>query len=113
MVTYWTWYSVSLTHVVIATHAVIGAWVLGQAEADPLKRLPPEARVRLFGALFLLTIGCLALVTLTWLALRAGRRHLRRLNDSAPPRRLTVQPDDWASKPLAPRPPARPDAGEE
>ncbi|NLX54289.1 MAG: hypothetical protein GXY58_04165 [Planctomycetaceae bacterium] len=97
----------------IVTHAVIGAWVLGQAEADPLKHLSPEARARLFGSLFLLTIGCLALVILTWLALRAGRRHLRRLNDSAPLSRSTMQPDDWASKPLAPRPPARPDAGEE
>jgi len=104
---------VSPALVVIVTHAVIGAWVLGQAEADPLKHLSPEARARLFGSLFLLTIGCLALVILTWLALRAGRRHLRRLNDSAPLSRSTMQPDDWASKPLAPRPPARPDAGEE
>jgi len=87
--------------------------LVAQAHGDAPVRLPPEARARLFGALFLLAIGCVAFVTLTWMALRIGRRNLRRLENSAPPRWSNPHLDDWAQKPLAEKPPARREADEE
>lgn len=87
--------------------------LLGQASGNRFMRLPPAARARLLGALFLLAIGGIALVTLTWLALRIGRRNLRRLENSSPPRWSPVHADDWAKKPLAAKPPARLDADDE
>jgi hypothetical protein len=68
---------------------------------------------KIIGALILLTIGGVALVMLAWLALRVGRRNLRRLEDRSPPRWSKVHGDDWAKTPLAPRPPARLDADDE
>ena len=102
MVAHLSWY-------VVATAVAL----LGQTQGGQFTRLPPAARARILGALFLLTIGCIAFVTLTWLALRIGRRHLRRLENSSPPRWSTVRTDDWAKTPLAPRPPAHPDADDE
>jgi hypothetical protein len=81
--------------------------LLGEATDSRFMQLPPAARARFLGALFLLAIGGIALVTLTWLALRVGRRNLRRLDKSAPPRWSEVAADDWAQKPLAPKPPAQ------
>lgn len=98
-----------VTCYVVATAVAL----LGQTQGGQFMRLPPAARARILGALFLLTIGCIAFVTLTWLTLRIGRRYLRRLDDSAPPHWSTVHADDWAKKPLAPRPPADPDADDE
>ncbi len=92
--------------------ATVGA-LLGQAQSRQFMRLPPAARAKIIGALILLTIGGVALVLLAWLALRIGRRNLRRLEDRSSPRWSKVHVDDWANKPLAPRPPARPDADDE
>jgi hypothetical protein len=102
MVAHVTWY-------VVATAVA----VLGQTQGGQLSRLPSAARARILGALFLLTIGCIAFVTLTWLALRIGRRHLRRLDEGYERRWTNLQADDWAKKPLAPRPPAQPDTDDE
>ena len=85
----------------------IVAW-LGQASSSQFMRLPPAARFRILGALFLLAIFGVAFVTLTWMALRIGRRNLRRLEDQAP-QWSKVRADDWASKPLAAKPSAHPD----
>lgn len=80
--------------------------LVGQA-SNQFTDLPPPARARLLGALFLLAIGSIALVTFTWMALRVGRRNLRRLDNDAPARWSEISPDDWAKKPLAPKPPAQ------
>jgi hypothetical protein len=92
--------------------ATVGT-LLGQAESMQFMRLPPAARAKIIGALILLTIGGVALVMLAWLALRVGRRNLRRLEDRSPARWSKVHGDDWAKTPLAPRPPARLDADDE
>ncbi len=84
--------------------------VLGQSSDSRFSRLPPKAQFRLVGGLLLVAIGGIALVTLTWLALHIGRRNLRRLENSDPPRWSPVHADDWARKPLADKPSARPDA---
>ena len=88
----------------------ISGMLLGQAQSMPFSRLPPAARAKILGALFLLAIFGVVFVTLTWMALRVGRRNLRRLDDRSPPRWSKVHVDDWAKKPLVPKPPARPDA---
>ncbi|MHB0961375.1 MAG: hypothetical protein ACYC6N_16055 [Pirellulaceae bacterium] len=84
--------------------------LLGQPERMPLMRLPPAARAKLIGALILLTIAGVALIVLSWLALRMGRRFLNRSDDLAAQRSRPVPGDDWADKPLVSRPPARPES---
>ena len=76
-------------------------------------RLPPAARCRILGALFLLTIGCIAFVTLTWLALRDRTPQPASPGRQCPAAWSKVHADDWAKKPLAAKPPADPDADDE
>jgi hypothetical protein len=82
---------------------------VAQASKLPLNRLEPAARARLLAALILLTILGIALVVLAWLALRVGRRSLRREDAHVRPRRGTLSPDDWASRPLVRSERNRPD----
>jgi hypothetical protein len=66
----------------------------------PITRLDPAARAKVLGALILLTIGGVALVTLAWLALRVGRRQVRRVDDVLARRQQAPVADDWAQKRL-------------
>ena len=71
------------------------------AEAVP-DRVTLAQRAKLYGALFLLTLTCIALVLLAWLALRVGRRNSRREDLKCVKLRSRARVDDWASKPLIP-----------
>jgi hypothetical protein len=100
---------------VVQLYRVLAASVgilLGQSHDTPITRLPPAARAKLIGSLILLTIGGVALVVLSWLALRVGRRYLNRSEEITSLRSPQVHRDDWADKPLLTRPGARPDSDE-
>ncbi len=84
--------------------------LLLQSQPLPIMRLPPAARAKLIGGLILLTIAGVALVVLSWLALRIGRRNLNRSDDVDAQRRRQRPRDDWADKPLVTRPGPRPDS---
>ncbi|MBM4090475.1 MAG: hypothetical protein FJ276_13795 [Planctomycetes bacterium] len=80
--------------------------LLAQADKLPITQQDPSTRAKAIGALILLAIGGVALVTFAWLALRVGRRQLRREDGLVGQRRGNASSDDWARKPLVPRPPA-------
>jgi len=82
------------------------------AEAVP-DRVTLAQRAKLFGALFLLTLTCIAVVLLAWLALRVGRRSVRRQDLKYEKLRSRARVDDWASKPLIPPEDVRHDADED
>jgi hypothetical protein len=75
-----------------------------------IMRLPPAARAKLIGTLVLLTIGGVALIVLSWLTLRIGRRYLNRSDEMVSHRTGPAQRDDWADKPLVTKPASRPDS---
>lgn len=76
-------------------------FLLADVEAKNVVPGDPSVRARLVLALILLTVGGLALIMLSWLALRIGRRHANRF-DLQPdgPQRL-IPDDDWARQRLA------------
>ncbi len=88
---------------------VVTSFLVAQATEMPVNRLESVARVKLLGALILLTIGGTALVFLSWLALRVGRRSLHREDAKVRQLRARVSRDDWASKPLVQPDRNRPD----
>ncbi len=89
--------------------ACIAEGVLVVIAQSQLSKLPPVERVRLLGGLILLTIGGVSLVVLCWLALRVGRRSLRREDRSATRVDYRARGEDWASQPLSKPEPAEPD----
>jgi hypothetical protein len=77
------------------------ASILAQADAPAQKSLDSTAKFKLIAMLILLTIGGIALVSLSWLYLRVGRRVLKRTDLSAQRRRSAEKfAEDWARKPL-------------
>ncbi|MHB8974361.1 MAG: hypothetical protein ACYC3X_12915 [Pirellulaceae bacterium] len=84
--------------------------LLGLLGEMQIVRLPPAALAKLIGALVLLTIGGLALIVLSWLALRTGRRYWNRSVERASHCVGPTLRDDWADKPLVAKPESRPDS---
>ena len=74
--------------------------LLAHAQKLPITKLDPESRARAIGLLVLLTIGGVALVVLSWLALRVGRRQARREDQRLAEKERKLNMDDWAEKPL-------------
>ena len=70
--------------------------LLAEVEQSPLSRLPPRTQFKVIGILILLTIGGVALVVLSWLLLRVGRRARHRDDARLSQRRQTIDRDDWA-----------------
>ncbi len=83
--------------------ATIMVNLLAEVERTPLSRLPPLTRFKIIGGLILLTIGGVALVVLSWMMLRAGRRALHR-DTRGTQRAHPVERDDWAKHPMSPDP---------
>jgi len=81
--------------------ATITVYLLAEVERTPLSRLPPLTRFKLLGGLILLTIGGVALVVLSWMMLRVGRRAWRRDHARVTQRAHPVERDDWAKHPMS------------
>ena len=75
--------------------------LLAQAEKMQITKLEPRVRAKVIGALVLLTMAGIALVVLSWLVLRIGRRQARREDHKLARRQRQLNVDDWAEKPLA------------
>lgn len=87
--------------------AALSVSLLAELERSPLSRLPPRTQFKVVGILILLTIGGVALVVLSWMMLRAGRRAWRRDDTRLHQRNRPLDRDDWARHPL-PGPPDPP-----
>lgn len=74
--------------------------LLAETAKSTPDRVALAERLKLYGALFLLTMGCIAVVLLAWLALRIGRRSSRREDLKYEQLRSRARADDWANKPL-------------
>lgn len=80
--------------------AALTVSLLAEVERSPLSRLPPRTQFKAIGILILLTIGGVALVVLSWLMLRAGRRAWQRDDARLSQRNQTIDRNDWAKHPL-------------
>jgi hypothetical protein len=80
--------------------AATAASLVAEVEKSPLSRLPPRTQFKVLGGLILLTIGGVALVVLSWMMLRAGRRACQRDEARMSQRNRTLDRDDWARHPL-------------
>lgn len=74
--------------------------LLAEIERSPLSRMPPRTQFKVLGGLILLTIGGVALVVLSWMMLRAGRRAWHRDDERLGQRTPALDRDDWAKHPL-------------
>ena len=82
--------------------AATAASLVAEVEKSPLSRLPPRTQFKVVGSLILLTIGGVALVVLSWMMLRVGRRVFHRDDVRLGQRSRTIDRDDWARHPLPP-----------
>jgi hypothetical protein len=82
--------------------AATTASLMAEVEKSPLSRLPPRTQFKAVGSLILLTIGGVALVVLSWMMLRAGRRAFHRDDARVGQQNHTIDRDDWARHPLPP-----------
>ncbi len=77
------------------------AWLLAQQAQPLIRRLDPQTRAKVLAALAGLVILGFALIAFVWLAGRATRRYMG-VTKEPDHRPNSIQPDDWAHKPLVP-----------
>jgi hypothetical protein len=80
--------------------AALSVSLLAEVERSPLSRLPPRTQFKVIGGLILLVIGGVALVVLSWMMLRAGRRAWQRDDARLSQQSRALDRNDWARHPM-------------